>query len=310
MAGTDIKFMQEAIEWAKGCNPKYDRIPKVGAIIAVDQKVVGRGRRGTGSEGDDEHAEEDALKQVGDERELPQATLYTTLEPCTEEVRTNELKCCTHQILRHQIKKVFVGILDPNPGVTGKGLWKLQDNNVEVELFPHDLAKQIRAINEAFILSQQTLGARIISPEKGDKLETYKTNGKHTIRFTCLNSPTINNHLLSSRYGLYWPQGGSFRHIEKKVWEIDAYFGAPGEHTLHIVTATPLGEEMLRYYWRVVNLNKDRRNRLKAKFPDAEKLLGGDYFGIEMTGLPKGLRSEASVTVTIAEKPPAASPQK
>ena len=31
-------------------------------------------------------------------------------------------------------------------------------------------------------------------------------------------------------------------------------------------------------------------------------LLGGDYPGIQMNGLPKGFRSEASVAITIAER--------
>jgi pyrimidine deaminase RibD-like protein len=114
---------------------------------------------------------------------LPEATLYTTLEPCTRHVRSKPLECCTELIRQHQIKKVFIGILDPNQGVTGKGLWGLQDTGVEVNLFPHDLAQQIRANNSAFIRSQQTLGATIVAPNEGDELRTYETAGKHPIRY-------------------------------------------------------------------------------------------------------------------------------
>jgi pyrimidine deaminase RibD-like protein len=81
---------------------------KVGAVIAIGNKPLGRGRRGRGNEGDDDHAEQDALKQVADVTQLPQATLYTTLEPCTRAVRTKELECCTELILQHKIKKVFI----------------------------------------------------------------------------------------------------------------------------------------------------------------------------------------------------------
>jgi|ERR1022692_1430897 pyrimidine deaminase RibD-like protein len=113
--------------------------------------------RGTGREDDDEHAEWDALEKVRDKSALAGATLYTTLEPCTPPVRSKPLECCTELVLQHQIKRVFVGMLDPNQGVTGKGLLRLQEAGVEVALFPHDLSAAIRAENAAFIRSQQTL---------------------------------------------------------------------------------------------------------------------------------------------------------
>ena len=122
MTETDVLYMREAIEWAKGCSPISESIPRVGAIIAVGDKVLGRGRRGTGRKGDDEDAEWHAFQQVKDKDHLPEATIHTTLEPCTPEVRTRPLECCTELILQHEIRKVFIGILDPNQGVTGKGL--------------------------------------------------------------------------------------------------------------------------------------------------------------------------------------------
>jgi pyrimidine deaminase RibD-like protein len=300
---SDIALMREAILWAEDCKPKKDSIPKVGAVIAVDGKAIGRGRRGTGNENDDEHAELAALQRLADNKsQLPQATLYTTLEPCTREVRTRELECCTELILQHKIKKVFVGILDPNQSVTGKGVSTLQNSGVEVVLFPHDLAQQIRAMNADFIRCQQTLGAIIITPKNGDSLETSKKGGKQTIRLKCLNSPTDDNYLLTSRNGLYWPQRGPFRQIEEKVWEIDAYFGTTGTHSLHIVTATEIGKVLIDYYRLVVRQNLERREKLKElkKLTEADlNVLGGDYFGIPMTSIPKGLRSEASINVTI-----------
>jgi pyrimidine deaminase RibD-like protein len=304
MTHVDTSLMLEALEWAKGCNPKKASIPRVGAIIAVENEVIGRGRRGTGSTGDDEHAEWNAIESVREKARLPSAMLYTTLEPCTREVRTNELECCTELILQHKIQKVFVGILDPNQGVTGKGLWRLQDSGIEVELFPHDLAQQIRAINADFIRSQQILGATIISPSNGETLRTYLTQGKQTIRFKSLNPPGANNYLLSFREGLCWPQPGTFREVKQSIWEIDAYFGATGDHTLHLVTAVAMGRTLVEYYRKVVQLNTQRTARLKEKIDAAHlDLLGGDYPGIPMNGLPKGFRSEASVAVTVAAKP-------
>jgi pyrimidine deaminase RibD-like protein len=220
MTDVDIKWMQEAIAWAARCNPIKESIPKVGAVIAIGETVLGRGRRGTGVEGDDEHAEANAIHGVKDKTKLPEATLYTTLEPCTKEARTNALECCTELIHQHKLRKIFIGILDPNQTVTGKGLWRLQDSGVEVELFRHDLVDQIRALNAAFIRSQQTLGATIITPQDGDTLKTYETQGKYTVRFRCLNPPGTDTYLISFREGLCWPQPGPFRQVEKRVWDI------------------------------------------------------------------------------------------
>src|ERR1700689_2664021 len=110
MLDEDLGFMSRAIDWAEGCKPKFERIPKVGAIIvAKSGKVIGLGRRGTGIEGDDKHAERDAIDEVKDKTELAQSTMFTTLEPCTAEVRANELECCTELILQHRIKRVVIG---------------------------------------------------------------------------------------------------------------------------------------------------------------------------------------------------------
>ncbi len=224
MGNDDLKFMNEAIAWAEVCQPIKESIPKVGAVIAVGSQTLGRGRRGTGQEGDDDHAEVNALKQVDNKSLLAQATLYTTLEPCTRDVRSNPLECCTELILQHQIKRVFVGILDPNQGVTGKGLLRLQDSGVEVVLFPHDLSRKVRAQNAVFIRSQQTLGATIITPKDGDELRTYESGGRHPVRFKCLNPPGSGTYLVAYQGGQYWPQPGPFRQIKPGIWEMRCAF--------------------------------------------------------------------------------------
>jgi len=78
-------------------------------------------------------------------------------------------------------------MLDPNQGVTGKGLLRLQEAGIDVALFPHALFKQIRAINAPFIRSQQALGATIVTPTQDQELRTYETEGRVTVRFKSLN---------------------------------------------------------------------------------------------------------------------------
>jgi diaminohydroxyphosphoribosylaminopyrimidine deaminase / 5-amino-6-(5-phosphoribosylamino)uracil reductase len=146
MKKLDLEFMKKAVEMAYDCKPIREDIPKVAAIIvSKDGTVIGRGIRGDGGQ-DDEHAEHHAILFAEKEHrsKLEGATLYTTLEPCTPEVRSKAEKCCLKLIERNKISRVFVGILDPNQGVTGKGLLALQKLNIEINLFPHKLSRKIQ----------------------------------------------------------------------------------------------------------------------------------------------------------------------
>jgi pyrimidine deaminase RibD-like protein len=296
MSDIDLELMKQAILWASRCSPVSEAIPKVGAIIAVGSEVIGHGRRGTGDSGDDQHAEWHALKQVAIETQLTEATLYTTLEPCTGEVRTRANESCTELILQHRIPRVVIGMLDPNQGVTGKGLWRLQDTGVDVSLFPHDLANKVRTLNAPFIRFQQTLGATIIAPEPGAKLRGI---GQHPIRLKCVNPPADRHVLLCMKDGLCWPQSTTFSEVNG-YWEGMTNFGLTGVHTLHLVTASDLGMTLIDYHRRVIARNGERKKELASILGKGHSLPGeGRWPGIPMAALPKGLRSEASVTVTI-----------
>jgi pyrimidine deaminase RibD-like protein len=303
MNEADVRFMNAAIRCAKKCKPIEAAIPKVGAIIAISSRVIGRGQRGTGAPEDDDHAERNALKQVVDKGRLPQATLYTTLEPCTKAVRSRPLESCAELILQYQIPRVVIGMLDPNQEVTGKGLWRLQEGGVDVSLFPHKLAQQVKALNTDFIRFQQSLGARITTPTNGEVLH-IDLPGRHTVRFTSVNPPTDHHFLLCSKDGLCWPQASVFRPgVEPGTWEVDAHFASTGEHTLYLVTAVDLGVSLITYYRRVGQRNSARKAELQGSLPkDHKALKEGAWPGIPMPVLPKGLRAEAWITVTIKDK--------
>jgi len=311
MDSHDETQMNRAIEQAEQCRPIADRIPKVGAVIAVGGIVIGMGHRGTGRPDDDDHAEMVALRKVPDRTQLASATVYTTLEPCTPDVRSDPLTCCTELIRQAEVKRVFIGILDPNQGVRGKGLWELQERGIDVELFPPELAKRIRLQNDKFIREQRRLGLRITNLKSGQTIRTFDNKGVYELEGTFLNSPGEDVFAFISKDGRWWPQPYSLSLAGDNRWTVKLHFGTYGTHTLSIVRANELGISLIKYYQKVGGLNRKHRNRMKERLrhfapEDAEgilDLLGHDFHSIEMTRLPKGLELQAQVEVDV-EYPP------
>ena len=303
--------MGEAISLAEHCpQPSEDRIPRVGAVIAVDGVIIGQGQRGPRES--DDHAEKVALRGVADRKQLPDATVYTTLEPCTKEVRSDGENCCTELIKDAKVKKVFIGIVDPNQGVRGKGLWELQSRGVEVELFPPELAKKILVVNDKFIKVHQTLGIRITNV-KADQKITTRDKGVFELEGTFLNPPGDDVFAFVNIGGQWWPQH-AVRSTAADKWSATVHLGGCGPCTLCIVRANELGVGLIRYYQKVGAQNQKRRGQVKEVIRDNGledeeaflRSLGSDYPGIEMGKLPKGLEPLDQVDVVV-ENPPSPS---
>lgn len=98
--------------------------PLVGAVVVRDNRVIGEGwhERFGGL-----HAERNAFLNCCESPEG--ATLYVTLEPCCHHGKTPP---CTDAIIENRIKRVVVGLTDPNPLVAGKGIEKLRAAGIEV----------------------------------------------------------------------------------------------------------------------------------------------------------------------------------
>ena len=65
------------------------------------------------------HAEINAIKKVNDREILKKSTLYVTLEPCSHYGKTPP---CCEAIYNKQIRKVVIGINDPNKLVNGRAV--------------------------------------------------------------------------------------------------------------------------------------------------------------------------------------------
>ena len=213
----------------------------VGAVIEQDGDLISSGFRGP-----DIHAEKDALDNVPSSISLANATVYTTLEPCTGNVRSKPLEACTNLLTQRRVKKVYIGMLDPNQAVCGKGIIELQKHKIEIALFEHDLTAEIMDLNAAFIRAQQSLELQITSPRSGEGLATYNTGGKHTFHCTCITRPSDEIVVLVERNGLWYPQPHRLRQVgSTDKYIFDVHFGATGNHTVYVVRASDLALEFI-----------------------------------------------------------------
>lgn len=137
----DRAMMQRCLDLAKRAWGKTAPNPMVGCVIVQDEKVIGEGFHPQAGE---PHAEVFALRDAGDR--TAGATLYVNLEPCSHFGKTPP---CADAVIAAGIKRVVVGMVDPNPKVAGSGIAKLRSAEIEVTVGVEEAACQ--ELNEAFV---------------------------------------------------------------------------------------------------------------------------------------------------------------
>ena len=136
----DERHMAVALELARrGLGAVWPN-PAVGCVLVREGKVVGRGWTQPGGR---PHAETEALDRAA---QLAQgATAYVSLEPCAHEGKTRP---CADALVGAGIARCVVAVEDPDPRVSGRGITKMRQAGIEVQLGV--LADQAREVNEGF----------------------------------------------------------------------------------------------------------------------------------------------------------------
>ncbi|SPF50107.1 fused diaminohydroxyphosphoribosylaminopyrimidine deaminase;5-amino-6-(5-phosphoribosylamino) uracil reductase [Candidatus Desulfosporosinus infrequens] len=137
----DEKFMRRALELAVKAIGRTSPNPLVGCVIVKDNLVIGEGyhlKAGT------PHAEVHALTAAGDQARG--ATAFVTLEPCSHFGRTPP---CADALICAGIKRVVVAMVDPNPLVAGRGIDRLREAGIKVDVGL--LLEEAYVINEIFV---------------------------------------------------------------------------------------------------------------------------------------------------------------
>ncbi len=126
-ANRDKEFMLEALALARMGWGLTTPNPMVGAVIVRDGEIIGRGYHSKAGEA---HAEINALSDaVRHGHDCTGSTMYVTLEPCCTFGKTPP---CTDAIKKAKISRVVIGVTDPNPVHSGKGVEILRQSGIEV----------------------------------------------------------------------------------------------------------------------------------------------------------------------------------
>ncbi len=146
----DSIWMRRCLELATTARGLTAPNPMVGSVIVKDDQVIGEGFHPAVGQS---HAEVFAIRNAQaskGETATQGATLYVNLEPCNHFGRTPP---CTEAIIQAGISHVVVGMVDPDPRVSGSGCDRLRQAGINVTVGVEESACQ--ELNEAFTFRVQ-----------------------------------------------------------------------------------------------------------------------------------------------------------
>jgi len=138
----DEAAMRRALELAQRGLYSTQPNPRVGAVLARDEEIVGEGWHERAGE---PHAEPIAIRAAGERARG--ATAYVTLEPCSHHGRTPP---CVDVLLAAGVRRVVYAVGDPNPRVNGAGAARLKEAGLKVQ--SGLLENEAEALNAGFLM--------------------------------------------------------------------------------------------------------------------------------------------------------------
>jgi len=139
------KYMSRCLELAERGRGPVSPNPMVGAVLVRDGVVVAEGWHAYFGGA---HAERMLFEGLG-ASDFSDCILYVSLEPCAHFGKTPP---CANLILEKGVGRVVVGVLDPNPLVSGKGVGLLRAAGIEVLVGV--LEDECRGLNRMFWVNQ------------------------------------------------------------------------------------------------------------------------------------------------------------
>ncbi len=144
MIFSDSYYLGKALDFANQFDYRTYPNPCVGCVLVKNGEIVSYGASEPQGKRHAEVAAIDNAKLAG--VDVSGCCAYVTLEPCCHFGKTPP---CTSYLLSHNIKKVVIGLLDPNPLVSSKGADILKSHGVEVIVIEDE------KLNEKIFLSMR-----------------------------------------------------------------------------------------------------------------------------------------------------------
>lgn len=146
MTGSDLLFLDAAIELARNGLYSTTPNPRVGCLLVRNGRVIGRGwhHRAGGP-----HAEIEALTDAArrsPDQPVEGATCFVSLEPCAHHGKTPP---CADALVSAKVSRVVIASHDPNPSVAGKGIERMRAAGIAVDVIERPAAIEL---NKGFFL--------------------------------------------------------------------------------------------------------------------------------------------------------------
>ena len=138
----DEAAMRRALELAERGLYSTHPNPRVGAVLAFEDEIVGEGWHERAGQ---PHAEPNAIRAAGERARG--ATAYVTLEPCSHHGRTPP---CVDALLAAGVRRVVYAVGDPDPRVSGRGAQRLREAGLTVE--SGLMEREAAALNAGFLM--------------------------------------------------------------------------------------------------------------------------------------------------------------
>ena len=118
--------MEAALGLAEAQKGRTGDNPAVGCVLVKNGKIIGRGATADGGR---PHAEIMALRDCkASGYSAKGASAYVTLEPCAHTGRSGP---CANALIKAQIARCVIAVIDPNPLVNWQGAARLQEAGID-----------------------------------------------------------------------------------------------------------------------------------------------------------------------------------